>query len=255
VFGENPVRKQELSDGSTLWIQEIFPTIQGEGIEAGNPAIFVRVAGCNLKCFFCDTDFESSDWHPTVSEIIETIAAKREASNASLVVLTGGEPFRQNVIPLVRAINHELKMRVQIETSGTLIVPEIRYCFLDWFSKDSVARRLELRARRKFDNTIVVSPKTPRINEQLIPYIDAYKYIVRTGDIDHRDGLPCKSTQIEGNVAKIARPHRSDIPIFIQPCDEYDEEKNKENMKLAGEICMQYGYRLSLQMHKAIGLP
>ena len=61
MFGGNVARKQVLDDGQQLWVQEVFYTLQGEGPWTGHPSIFVRLAGCNLKCFWCDTDFESSN--------------------------------------------------------------------------------------------------------------------------------------------------------------------------------------------------
>jgi len=59
MFGTNPLSKPIESDGLYLEVQDIFSTIQGEGPFAGKPAVFLRLAGCNLRCFFCDTDFES----------------------------------------------------------------------------------------------------------------------------------------------------------------------------------------------------
>ena len=59
MFGKNPIRKPENHDGNFLKIQEIFYTIQGEGIYSGYPAVFVRLGGCNLACKFCDTEFET----------------------------------------------------------------------------------------------------------------------------------------------------------------------------------------------------
>ena len=59
MFGKNPKRPSIVSDGNSIFVQEIFPTIQGEGIFSGLPAIFIRLGGCNLACSFCDTEFEN----------------------------------------------------------------------------------------------------------------------------------------------------------------------------------------------------
>ena len=67
MFGTNPSRKQVLDDGQELWVQEVFYTLQGEGPFSGQPALFIRLAGCNLRCFWCDTEFESSTWRPGLS--------------------------------------------------------------------------------------------------------------------------------------------------------------------------------------------
>ena len=128
MFGNNPIRKQDKGDGQQLWIQEIFYSIQGEGPFAGRPALFVRFAGCNLQCSFCDTEFESSAWYPTFSELRGAIHTKLDAKSTymendelvtSLVVLTGGEPFRQNIVPLVKQLLQD-GFTVQVETAGTL---------------------------------------------------------------------------------------------------------------------------------------
>ena len=118
--GANPARGPVRDGGASLWVQEVFATLQGEGPFAGEPAVFVRLAGCNLRCFWCDTEFESSSWHPSMEELVERIESTR-APHCDLVVLTGGEPLRQDVSLLIDALlgrGH----RVQIETNGTLWV-------------------------------------------------------------------------------------------------------------------------------------
>ena len=59
MFGKNKILKPEIHDGNNLDVQEIFPTLQGEGPYAGWPAVFIRLGGCNLACDFCDTEFET----------------------------------------------------------------------------------------------------------------------------------------------------------------------------------------------------
>ena len=118
--GINTARPQELNDGQSLWVQDVFYTLQGEGLFSGQPAIFVRLAGCNLRCCFCDTDFESSFWVPALYELLDKIAELRPKF-CNLIVLTGGEPFRQNIAPFTRHLL-DLGLTVLIETNGTLWV-------------------------------------------------------------------------------------------------------------------------------------
>lgn len=228
--GANPARPQDQGNGRNLWVQEVFYTLQGEGPFAGHPAVFVRLAGCNLRCFWCDTDFESSDWVPTLEELQSEIARVRPP-NCDLVVLTGGEPFRQNISPFVRSCL-EKGLRVQIESNGTLWV--------------------DLPESEKL--TIVCSPKTPKLHPKLAPRIQYMKYVIKAGEQDEQDGLPATSTQIEGKSARLVRPlpHQT---VYLMPQDEQDSQRNQHNLKACIQTCLEHGYRLTVQGHKNWDVP
>ncbi len=251
MYGTNKVTQQDDHPGRTwLLVQRIFKTIQGEGPFAGTPAVFVRLGGCNLKCFWCDTDFESSEWKPHVVEVLNQVQALA-GEGIKLVVLTGGEPLLQNVKRLIEGLN-AASFTVQIETAGTV--------WWDWIPELFRSRGQARPGGRGRENTIVCSPKTPKLNEKLVPFIDAYKYIIR-GEVSPKDGLPIESTQLEGAKTRIARPPNY-VPaqdIYLQPCDESRdgafEALTEENVEKAAKLAMQFGYRLSLQLHKIVGLP
>ena len=76
-------------------INELFKSIQGEGPYTGHPAIFIRLAGCNLDCIFCDTDFEYRR-QASVEAIVEEVK-QLSGGKVKLVVITGGEPFLQDL--------------------------------------------------------------------------------------------------------------------------------------------------------------
>ena len=230
MFGGNPARAQELGDGNSLWIQEIFYTLQGEGPFAGEPAVFVRTAGCNIRCLWCDTDFESSTWRPELPVLLTAIEAARPAQ-CDLIVLTGGEPFRQNVAPLVECLLDQ-GLRVQIETNGTLWVPL------------PVDDRL----------TIVCSPKTKHLHAAILPRITAYKYVLAAGEVDPDDGLPMFSTQKQGQQTRLFRPP-PEARAFVMPRDDGDPAANRAHRATATEVAMRHGYRLCLQLHKLLDLP
>lgn len=230
--GQNTVRSQDLNDGQRLWIQEVFYTIQGEGPFAGQPSVFIRTAGCNLKCYWCDTDFESSTWSPSLAELVERVDALRPPV-CDLIVLTGGEPFRQNIRPLVEAML-EKGLRVQIETAGTL-----------WVDLPDTPRI-----------TIVCSPKTRQLHTKLVPRLSALKYVLSSGEIDLQDGLPSMSTQSADKAMRLYRAEPAqNVPVYVMPRDEQDLETNARNVALCAEMAMKHGYRLCLQVHKLIGLP
>ncbi|HEY9733532.1 MAG TPA: 7-carboxy-7-deazaguanine synthase QueE [Drouetiella sp.] len=229
MLGKNPVRPQELSDGQILWVQSVFYTLQGEGPFIGTPALFIRLAGCNLKCFFCDTDFESSQWRPTLTELIERVNQEKP-EHCKLVVITGGEPFRQNIAPLVEQLLL-IGMTVQIETNGTLWV--------------------ELPEHQNLH--IVCSPKTSYLHEKMLPRITTFKYVLDSNSVDPDDGLPNASTQKADSLTKVARPPQGS-DVFVMPLDSGESRKNEENRRACVDVAMRFGYRLTLQSHKLLNI-
>ncbi len=119
-------------------IKEMFYTLQGEGRQAGRPAVFCRFAGCNLwsgreedraeaVCQFCDTDFVGMDGENggryTAAALAQAIAALWPAApGRRLVVLTGGEPLLQVDDALIAAL-HDEGFEIAIETNGTIAPP------------------------------------------------------------------------------------------------------------------------------------
>lgn len=241
--GSNPIRRQELGDGLTLHVEEVWRTIQGEGPFAGVPAVFVRLAGCWLKCFFCDTQFEAGMAREpvNVAALLGQVAAL--ADKIRLVVLTGGDPLRQNIVPLVSLLTTE-GFHVQIETAGVSWVPGLEE-FMD----------LRPASMTEGYCSIVCSPKTGKVCDEVEWHACAWKYIVRAGDLrDPIDGLPLMSTQVEGKVQRLARPGHAG-ETYLQPCDEGDVETNQANAKKCAELALRYGYRVSIQQHKILQLP
>jgi len=220
-----------------LDVVEVFPTIQGEGPFAGVPAVFVRLAGCNLQCPACDTNYTNGRKLMTVSDLMKEIrrvgpASRPKYRELGLVVITGGEPFRQSCGPFVRALIFE-GYRVQFETNGTVFDKSMEH----WWR----------------DVTLVCSPKTPLIHAEMEKRITHYKYVVEADQIDPTDGLPL-SALLNG-----LRPYRvptgPKVRIYVQPCDEADPEKNRRNTQAAIDSCQQFGYTFCAQIHKIVGLP
>lgn len=227
-----------------LRVKEVFSTIQGEGPLVGTPSVFVRMAGCNLKCWFCDTDFEGGGRYtvPRLLDVVDDVCPP-SSTGGRLVVLTGGEPLAQNIGPLVTSLLGH-KFRVQIETAGTL-----------W---------QELPESPDLD--IVVSPKTPNVHPRVRQRATAWKYIIdSSAPYDRVDGLPIDVTQDRHQAgggepdpnrspAPLAKPHRN-RPVFLQPLDESDAELSLRHLQETVRRAMKYGHRLSLQTHKILGLP
>ena len=126
----------------TYAVKEMFLTLQGEGMQAGRRAVFLRMAGCNLwsgreadrahaQCRFCDTDFVGTDGDNggryEAGALAERAAALWGRGARPLVVVTGGEPTLQLDAPLIDAL-HAAGFEIAIETNGTLPAP----AGLDW---------------------------------------------------------------------------------------------------------------------------
>jgi 7-carboxy-7-deazaguanine synthase len=224
MFGKNKILKPETHSGINLDIQEIFPTLQGEGPYTGHPSVFIRLGGCNLACEFCDTEFESY-YNLSVEKIIEETSRLSKNDEGKivrkLVVITGGEPLRQPIENLCQELL-KLNFLVQIETNGTLfrdLPPEIK---------------------------IICSPKITnnkyhQIRPDLLARVNAFKFIIS------------KTNKNYSEISDVGQV-KFNIPTYLQPMDEYDEEKNKDNLKYAVELCEKHGYLLSLQTHKLLGI-
>jgi 7-carboxy-7-deazaguanine synthase (Cx14CxxC type) len=214
-----------LDNPSVYSVKEIFYTLQGEGANAGTPAVFCRFAGCNLwsgreqdrasaVCRFCDTEFVGTDGagggrFGTPAELVRALqSVLPPAAAAPLVVCTGGEPLLQLDAALVEAM-HRAGFRVAVETNGTQLAPP----GLDW---------------------ICVSPKA---------------------------GAPLLLDR--GNELKLVFPQPGAEPpaferlafehFFLQPMD---GPERAQNTRRAVEYCLAHPHwRLSLQSHKLIGIP
>jgi 7-carboxy-7-deazaguanine synthase len=107
-----------------LNVSEIFYSLQGEGMLAGTPSVFVRLSGCNLRCAWCDTPYTS--WAPEGGQMpLETLLAEVPHYEATHVVVTGGEPMiAPDIVDLTRGLK-ELDLHITIETAGTVYQPVI----------------------------------------------------------------------------------------------------------------------------------
>ena len=102
------------NDGQTLQVNEIFYSIEGEGVRVGQPTTFIRLSKCNLRCFFCDTEFDSYA-ETTLDQILHEVGLH----STKWVCLTGGEPLGQNILPLCETLRSN-GYRIHIETNGTI---------------------------------------------------------------------------------------------------------------------------------------
>lgn len=210
----------------TYSVKEMFYTLQGEGAQAGRPAVFLRFAGCNLwsgreedragaVCDFCDTEFVGIDGEgggkfTTPAALAQAVTAlwPDPGQGKPYVVCTGGEPLLQLDPSLIEAL-HAAGFEIAVETNGTIAAPD----GIDW---------------------ICVSPKA---------------------------AAPLRQTS--GHELKLVYPQRLAMPerfealafqhFFLQPMD---GPRAAENTAAAVACCLaRPQWRLSLQTHKLLGIP
>lgn len=199
----------------TLRIAEVFASLQGEGLRQGEPTIFVRLAGCNLRCPFCDTKRARRGGR---AEIAAEAGRLHARFPAAWVCLTGGEPLAQDVGPLVRLLKKG-GWRVQVETNGTFPCP----AGVDW---------------------LTVSPKPPlyRIRRGLRGRAREVKLVVSRGLTLER-------------VVRMRRSVPPAVPLILQPQDNAAWSARQALDLLEGAYRAGLrNLRLSLQLHKAIGI-
>jgi 7-carboxy-7-deazaguanine synthase len=212
-------------------IAEIFYSLQGEGELTGQPSVFVRTSGCNLRCTWCDTPYAS--WNPAgTQQSIEAIVAEVQRHPTRHVVLTGGEPM---IAPQIRELAAELKLlgyHVTIETAAT-VAPEGIACDLASLSPkllNSAPDGAQHAAWRKKHETTRWQPDVVRA------WIDNYGYqfkfvIAQPSDVD----------ELEGMIEKLGR----DIPrqkVLLMP-EGITMDALRARAPWLGEMCKARGYR------------
>jgi 7-carboxy-7-deazaguanine synthase len=228
------------SPAGDLLLHSVFYTIQGEGPFSGRRAVFVRLHGCNLQCPGCDTDYTSRSFHRTAKDTfaaVVTTIPPNVSKEKLLVVLTGGEPLRQNIWPFVSLLV-SAGFTVQIETNGVYPLTSEQYRP----GKDVVFGQ---------NVFVIVSPKTATVHKHTASVAEAFKYVLQDGYIAD-DGLP---TLALGNKIKgvVARPP-SGVKVYVQPMDEGAPGASRNNIDACKESAMLHGYTMQLQIHKIIGV-
>ena len=138
-----------------LQLAEIFYSVQGEGTWTGTPAVFVRLAGCNLSCAFCDTDY-ALKFIASVADVVARVRA--EGGACPMVILTGGEPLAQRETrALIDALRADGR-RVHIESNGTLPTDLPADVWLTVSPKERLAPEM---ARRANEAKLIVDGRVP----------------------------------------------------------------------------------------------
>jgi 7-carboxy-7-deazaguanine synthase len=208
-------------------IKEVFATLQGEGAQAGTPAVFLRFAGCNLGyevCPWCDTDWVKATW---TLDLDDTLAMVRKTAEEGfggekpglLLVATGGEPSLQ----LDRALSDALRergYRISMESNGFRAVDR---SLVDW---------------------LTISPKQPRFEQK---EGDEMKLLFTGGAVP---GITPSTDAVRAIAAGTDFAH-----YFLQPVDVPATGGPNYGEAIAAVMELGPPWRLSVQTHKVVGIP
>ena len=217
-------------------VNEVFETIQGEGSYTGIAAIFVRLQGCPVGCSWCDTKHtwninpdlsqpladivrkagETEHWADVTADDLLALF-KREGYQARHVVITGGEPCMYDLNPLCNAL-HQQGFSTQIETSGTF---DIKAPQTTW---------------------VTVSPK--------VNMAGGYKVLQSALDRANEIKHPVAMTKhVDELLQLLQHTDVSNKLVYLQPISQ-----QRRATELAIEMCKKHNWRLSVQVHKYLGI-
>jgi organic radical activating enzyme len=203
-----------------MQVCEIFYSIQGEGQEIGQPAIFLRLQGCNLHCKFCDTAY-SQEINQKKEMTIMEILKKIKEFPAKHIVLTGGEPLLQQkeLIPLLKKLKNYF---IEVETNGT-----IKPIISQYINKFNCSPKLSnaIKLKIKYDS-LKFFPKEKTI----------YKFVVN----DKKDITEIKKFIKENTIDK--------NKVFLMPQGKTTEEVMEKSKSLI-EICKKEVFGFAPRLH------
>lgn len=287
MFGTNEIiGKKYFKDApkDSLFVTSMFFTLQGEGPYAGLPALFIRLAKCNLDCSFCDTFFDDGDWM-TFDEIDIKIAetidaywtdkeqlvpdwahskkmAGKEYPNIVLV-MTGGEPLLQDNISDFMLYNLTQFKEVQVESNGIPVtdVPTgvTLVCSPKCMEKEGKAVKYYSPSKTILDRADCL--KFVMTAEEGNPYHTvpgwALEWKARTGKeiycspMNVYNDFPQKIKLLRAEKGNITMSERSTVDEVISWWEPglLNMSKNEANHKYVGQYCMQNGLKMNMQMH------
>ncbi len=233
-----------------LLVNEMFETIQGEGAYTGTPSLFIRLQGCPVGCPWCDTQHtwetlpennksvgdilvKTSDspnyFTCSVSELLDVLV--KQQYTAKHIVITGGEPCMYDLNELTMTL-HQQGLSTQIETSGTY---EVHCSESTWVT---VSPKINMKA-----NMPILDQAMKRANEVKHP-VAMQKHVDELDNL-FLDVFGDKSGLQDVSDVLINLP----MPVYLQPISQ-----QKRATELAVATCIKRNWKLSVQLHKYIGV-
>ena len=198
-------------------VHEIFTSIQGEGVKCGQPMVFIRLIGCNLRCRFCDTKQprQSKEREMSAKDIAREVVSQTSDNMVRWVCITGGEPTIHDLGPLIYELRSASRY-VALETNGTRILdrPERP----DWITV-SPKWPPGMEGLRQEAGQEMKVPIWPRVSDE------EAKAVLKWGRFTHR---------------------------FVQPVEDTPKSAWYENVNRAVALAIETGAKVSGQLHKRL---
>lgn len=226
-------------------VNEIFKSIEGEGLRTGLAAVFVRLHGCNLRCSYCDTMYavEGNDYRQmTVDEVVAAVESYRNESGVNAVTLTGGEPMLHADVNVLLQTLSEKGFLVNVETNGTVPCkwrfPGLFYT-MDWKCESS-----GMSAKMRMENLETLGAED--VLKFVVGSVEDLEETARVvGELRQRKTRNCMAEKSLNTM-----PH-----IFVSPVfGKLEYEKIVEWM-LSEKVMVQNNARFQVQLHKVIWDP
>jgi 7-carboxy-7-deazaguanine synthase len=216
-----------------MHVSEIFYSIQGEGMLAGVPSVFVRLAGCNLRCDWCDTPYAS--WQPEGEDLgLGTILSDVRRHWASHAVVTGGEPMiSKEIVELTQGLRR-IDQHITIETAGTVFqkVECDLMSISPKLSNSTPTEREEGRWAEQHDRLRI----QPDVLRQLMEYPYQLKFVVE------------KPSDMDEVVPLVKELNADRDRVLLMPLGTEGLEL-RERSKWVAEACKYHYFRMSPRMH------
>ena len=225
-------------------INEIFYSLQGEGFLAGVPSVFVRLAGCPLRCRWCDTKYawdQTSGQDYTITKIVQTVLRKEspgQQNQSKFVVVTGGEPMINSDLPqLVQELKAADK-HITIETAGIAFIPDLA---CDLMSISPKLSNSAPTAEDRSQKTEIRRQKFLRLDIAVLrELIDNYKYQLKFV-VDSENDLP----EIQETLEKIGNVDSENVMLMPQAAT---REELLAKSPMVADICKQTGFAFSQRL-------
>ena len=280
MFGKNKREGQKYFTSNAeaakgkLFVTSVFYTLQGEGVYAGQPAVFVRLTKCNLNCSFCDTFFDDGDWLDLDELWYQIVASVRKYHGIDstaeghqqvlgilknvVLVCTGGEPMLQeNLVNLLLLIG-SIFQATQIESNGMIWqdIPESTTLIVSPKCSEKSGRYLNVHDKvleRVDALKFVVSadPESPyhTIPEWAIEKAKEIPVYVSPMNIYNEEPRRSKEIRLEKNYISIQERSEVDEVISFWTPGLLNQTDNQANHEYAAKYALRNGLRLNLQMH------